>query len=32
VTKLLAAAYQLPVEQKAEYEAFVALRDSLLAA
>ncbi|MEV6874739.1 hypothetical protein [Amycolatopsis sp. NPDC051128] len=32
VTKLLAAAYQLPVEQKAEYEAFTALRDSLTAA
>ena len=32
VTKLLAAAYQLPVEQKAEYEAFTALRDTLLAA
>ncbi|EOD67764.1 hypothetical protein [Amycolatopsis vancoresmycina] len=32
VTKLLAAAYQLPVEQKAEYEAFTALRDSLLTA
>ncbi len=32
VAKLLSVAYQLPVEQKAEYEAFVALRDSLLAA
>lgn len=32
VNKLLAAAYQLPVEQKAEYEAFTALRDSLLTA
>jgi hypothetical protein len=32
VTKLLAAAYQLPVEQKAEYEAFTALRDSLTTA
>ena len=32
VAKILAAAYQLPIEQKAEYEAFVALRDSLLAA
>ncbi|MGW5743535.1 hypothetical protein [Amycolatopsis sp. NPDC003861] len=32
VAKLLAVSYQLPVEQKAEYEAFVALRDSLLAA
>ena len=32
VTKLLAAAYQLPVEQKAEYEAFTALRDTLTAA
>ncbi|SED59249.1 hypothetical protein SAMN04489727_8500 [Amycolatopsis tolypomycina] len=32
VAKILAVAYQLPIEQKAEYEAFVALRDSLLAA
>ena len=32
VTKLLAATYQLPVEQKAEYEAFTALRDSLTTA
>jgi hypothetical protein len=32
VPKVLAAAYQLPVDQKAEYEAFVALRDSLTAA
>jgi len=32
VTKLLAAAYQLPVDQKAEYEAFTALRDALTAA
>ena len=32
VPKLMAAAYQLPVDQKAEYEAFVALRDTLTAA
>ncbi len=32
MAKLPAVAYQLPVEQKAEYEAFVALPDSLLAA
>jgi hypothetical protein len=32
VPKLMAMAYQLPVDQKAEYEAFVALRDSLMAA
>lgn len=32
VTKLLAAAYQLPVEQKAEYEAFTTLRDALTTA
>jgi hypothetical protein len=32
VPKVMAAAYQLPVDQKAEYEAFVALRDSLTAA
>jgi hypothetical protein len=32
VPKLMAMAYQLPVEQKAEYEAFVALRDSFTAA
>ncbi|MEU4254134.1 hypothetical protein AB0F15_42755 [Amycolatopsis sp. NPDC026612] len=32
VTKLLAATYQLPVEQKAEYEAFTALRDTLTTA
>jgi hypothetical protein len=32
VPKLMAAAYQLPVDQKAEYEAFTALRDTLTAA
>lgn len=32
VPKVLAAAYQLPVDQKAEYEAFVAVRDSLTTA
>ncbi|HEY3467573.1 MAG TPA: hypothetical protein VGL47_20760 [Amycolatopsis sp.] len=32
VAKILAATYQLPVEQKAEYEAFTALRDALTAA
>ncbi|MFL6124417.1 hypothetical protein [Actinophytocola sp.] len=32
VPKIMAAAYQLPVDQKAEYDAFVALRDSLTAA
>jgi hypothetical protein len=32
VPKLMAMAYQLPVDQKAEYEAFVALRDSFTAA
>lgn len=32
VPKLLAVAYQLPVEQHAEYEAFVALRDALTSA
>jgi len=32
VPKITAAFYQLPVDQKAEYEAFVALRDSLMAA
>lgn len=32
VPKVMAAAYQLPVDQKAEYEAFVALRDSLTTA
>jgi hypothetical protein len=32
VPKLTAAFYQLPVDQKAEYEAFVALRDALTAA
>ncbi|MDQ7806119.1 hypothetical protein Q5425_20445 [Amycolatopsis sp. A133] len=32
VTKLLAATYQLPVEQKAEYVAFTELRDTLTAA
>lgn len=32
VPKLMAAAYQLPVDQKAEYEAFVAVRDSLVTA
>jgi hypothetical protein len=32
VPKLMAVAYQLPVDQKAEYEAFTALRDSLTAA
>ncbi|HEY0499178.1 MAG TPA: hypothetical protein VGD48_25770 [Kutzneria sp.] len=31
VPKLMAAAYQLPVEQKAEYEAFVAVRDTITA-
>jgi len=32
VPKITAAFYQLPVDQKAEYEAFVALRDSLTTA
>ncbi|QUQ63278.1 hypothetical protein [Kutzneria sp. CA-103260] len=32
VPKLMAAAYQLPVDQKAEYEAFVAVRDALVTA
>ncbi|WP_284747559.1 hypothetical protein [Amycolatopsis sp. RTGN1] len=32
VPKLLAASYQLPVEQKAEYEAFTTLRDALTTA
>ncbi|WP_370968565.1 hypothetical protein [Amycolatopsis sp. cg9] len=32
VPKVLAAGYQLPVEQKAEYEAFTTLRDALTAA
>ncbi|WP_410670367.1 hypothetical protein [Amycolatopsis sp. cmx-4-68] len=32
VPKLMAAAYQLPVDQKAEYEAFTALRDTLTTA
>ncbi|TCO62250.1 hypothetical protein [Actinocrispum wychmicini] len=32
VPKLMAVAYQLPVDQKAEYDSFVALRDSLTAA
>ena len=32
VPKLMAAAYQLPVDQKAEYEAFTALRDKLTTA
>jgi hypothetical protein len=32
VPKLMAVAYQLPVDQKAEYEAFVTLRDSLTSA
>lgn len=32
VPKVLAAAYQLPVDQKAEYEAFVAVRDALATA
>ncbi|GAA3439206.1 hypothetical protein [Kutzneria kofuensis] len=32
VPKLMAVAYQLPVDQKAEYEAFVAVRDTLAAA
>ncbi|MBP2326594.1 hypothetical protein JOF56_006979 [Kibdelosporangium banguiense] len=31
VPKVLSIAYQLPVDQKAEYEAFVALRDALTA-
>jgi hypothetical protein len=31
VPKVLSVAYQLPVDQKAEYEAFVALRDALTA-
>jgi hypothetical protein len=31
VPKLMSVAYQLPVDQKAEYEAFVALRDALTA-
>jgi len=31
VPKILSVAYQLPVEQKAEYEAFVAVRDALTA-
>ena len=32
VPKLLAAGYQLPVDQKAEYEAFTTLRDALTTA
>ena len=32
VPKLLAAAYQLPVDQKEEYEAFTTLRDALISA
>lgn len=32
VPKLMAAVYQLPVDQKAEYEAFVAVRDQLATA
>jgi hypothetical protein len=32
VPKVMAAAYQLPVDQKAEYEAFVAVRDQLATA
>ncbi|MFJ7212402.1 hypothetical protein [Amycolatopsis sp. NPDC098790] len=32
VPKLLAASYQLPVDQKEEYEAFTTLRDALTAA
>jgi len=32
VPKITAAFYQLPVDQKAEYDAFVALRDTLTAA
>ena len=31
VPKLMAAAYQLPVDQKAEHEAFVAVRDTITA-
>jgi len=32
VPKLLAASYQLPVDQKEEYEAFTTLRDALVSA
>jgi hypothetical protein len=32
VPKLMAVAYQLPVDQKAEYEAFVVVRDALTSA
>ncbi|MFJ9780823.1 hypothetical protein ACIRSS_14635 [Amycolatopsis sp. NPDC101161] len=32
VPKLLAASYQLPVDQKDEYEAFTTLRDALISA
>jgi hypothetical protein len=32
VPKIMAAAYQLPVDQKPEYEAFTAVRDSLATA
>jgi hypothetical protein len=32
VPKLLSVAYQLPVDQRDEYDAFVAVRDSLLTA
>jgi hypothetical protein len=32
VPKVMAAAYQLPVDQKAEYEAFTAVRDQLATA
>ncbi|NUU23047.1 MAG: hypothetical protein HOV68_16290 [Streptomycetaceae bacterium] len=32
VPKMLSIAYQLPVDQREEYEAFVALRDALTAA
>ncbi len=32
VPKLLAAGYQLPVDQKEEYEAFTTLRDALISA
>ncbi|MGK3208200.1 hypothetical protein [Amycolatopsis sp. MEPSY49] len=32
VPKLLAASYQLPVDQKEEYEAFTTLRDALISA
>jgi hypothetical protein len=32
VPKVMAAAYQLPVDQKAEYEAFTAVRDQLTTA